>query len=318
MEIKKDNFFDATALRAKYDYAMPYPPLQQRHLLTEDTPHPEITNLVYGVPYFSESEDGPPLYDRWRLAGTCMSDCLAHNDRDAHYVTRIKMPGHKQVCSVLMHVGTCIISGPKSIVDLLTVCNTLVKKVRADIVPHGRSFYVGSFANRLHNTVVRLNMGAIPVNFANLEGLLRPRNVIRRSDDVISGGTSMVNAAVDRIPHFIMAMNVVPKSPKKKNKNPLIKMYEHKMYKEDGTVCILPKVCINGIPSIDLGKAILLEFYFFILEHRDRLLFSRGELLKMQTLHAILEPPPSSTPTPSRRKRLRGIHSEATAENKKK
>lgn len=295
--------FDPTALRAAYDAALPYSPLRQRHLITEETPQPEITNLVYGIPYSYAAEDGPPLYDRWRLAGTYLSDCMAHNDNDAHYVIRVCMPDYKQVCSILLHVSTCIISGPKSVVDLLTVCNTLTQKVIAQ-VPHGRTFYVGSFCNRLHNTVVRLNMGVLPVNFARLESLLRPRNVIRRSDDVIAGG-GLANAAVDRIPHYIMAINVPPKANKQKKEKPLIKMYEHKIVSETtGEIRIIPKICINGIPSIDRGKDMLLEFYFFVLEHRDQLLFSRAELIKMQTLRALHEPPPTAA-APSRRKRLR-------------
>lgn len=309
IENKKVKEFDPSALRALYDAALPYEPLCQRHLLTDDVPKPEITNLVYGVPYSLDSEDGVPLYDRWKLAGTYLSDCMAHTDNNAHYVLRVAMPGNKQVCSVLMHVGTCIISGPKSIVDLVTICNTLTKKIITE-VPYAKSFHVGSFRGRLHNTVVCLSTGSLPVNFANLEALLRPRNVVRRSDDVLgnnNGGTPTLSSiAADRIPHYIMAVNVAPKKTKQKDeKNPLIKMYEHKSFNDRGEVCILPKLCINGIPSIDHGKAILLELYFFILENRERLMFTRSEMLKMQLLRSISEPPSVSTAVNQRRKRLK-------------
>ena len=309
IENKNEKEFDASALRAAYDSAMPYDPLRERHLFKEGVPLPEVTNLVYGVPYSFDSEDGAPLYDRWKLAGVYLSDCLAHRDNNAHYALRIALPGNRQVCSALMHTSICIISGPKSQVDLVTVCNTLTLKIITE-VPYAKSFHVGSFRNRLHNTVVCLSTGNLPINFAKLQPLLRPRNVVKRSDDVLgnnTGGVPGLDAiAADRIPHYIMAVKIPPKSTKQtEGKYPLIKMYERKSFNERGEICIEPKICINGIPSIDHGKAILLELYFFILENRERLLFSKSELLKMQLLRFVSELPTTAPSGNQRRKRLK-------------
>lgn len=288
-------YFDASALRARYDAALPYDPLRERHVLDASVPRPEITNLVYEVQYFTDPDTSPALFDRWRLAGAAMGDCLAHNDRDAHYVVRVLMPDGYQVCSILMHPATCIVSGAKSIVDLVTVCNTLTRLVRTRFALHGASFYVGSFVGKLHNTVVRLTLDGLPVNFARIEPLLRPQNAVRRSDEAIGhAAVSPFNATAQvssHIPHFTMSINVPPNPRKKKNKKPMLKMYEHRV----GPV-VFAKVCLNGIPSIDMARAILLEFYFLIVEHRAEVLYTRAELLKNAALRETSEPLPVTGP----------------------
>lgn len=303
--------FDDTLLRREYDYAMPYDRLKQRHTIDGSTPRPEVTNSVFEVEYFADDDGTPPLWDRWMLAGGCMSDCIVRNDKDPNYVMRVCMPNSKQVCSIILHTNRCIVSGTRSIADLVVVCNTLVRCVRERFKPHGASFHVGSFRNKLHNTVALLNV-SLPFAFSRIEPLLRPNNAVRRSDESAPaamssalllpgaplirwstyGGLAAERAApaasavatgTDHIPHYMLTINVAaPSSARKKRKPPVLKMYEHAVGDGGGAVS---KLCLSGIRSIDRAKDMLLEFYFFMIEHRAALLYTPDELHRMQMLH---------------------------------
>lgn len=319
--------FDDTMLRREYDYAMPYDRLKQRHVIDESTPRPEITNSVFEVEYFADDDGTPPLWDRWMLAGGCMSDCIVRNDKDPNYVMRVCMPNSKQVCSIILHTNRCIVSGTRSIADLVVVCNTLTRCVRERFKPHGASFHVGSFRNKLHNTVVLLNV-SLPFAFSRIEPLLRPNNAVRRSDEAAPvamqpallpgaplvrwstyGGLAAERAAfaaavpapvgTDHIPHYMLTINVaVPPAARKKRKPPVLKMYEHAV----GSGGAMSKLCLSGIRSIDRAKDMLFEFYFFMIEHRAALLYTADELHKMQLLH---DASIASAPAPSSRSKKR-------------
>lgn len=309
--------FDDTMLRREYDYAMPYDRLKQRHVIDGSTPHPEITNSVFEVEYFADDDGTPPLWDRRMLAGGCMSDCIVRNDKDPNYVMRVCMPNSKQVCSIILHTNRCIVSGTRSIADLVVVCNTLTRCVRERFKPHGASFHVGSFRNKLHNTVVLLNV-SLPYAFSRIEPLLRPNNAVRRSDEAAPAAmppallpgaplirwplTAAVPASVgtDHIPHYMMTINVAaPPSSRKKRKPPVLKMYEHAVGDGGGAASTL---CLSGIRSIDRAKDMLLEFYFFMFEHRDALMYTPDELHRMQMLHDASS---ASAPAPSSRSKKR-------------
>lgn len=309
----QERVFDDTALRRELDYALPYDRLRDRHVIDAATPRPEVTNSVFEVECFADDDGVPALWDRWMLVGGCMSDCIVRNDRDSNYVMRVCMPDGKHVCSIIMHPNRCIVSGTRSILDLVTVCNTLTRCVRDRFKPHGASFHVGSFRGKLHNTVVRLNVD-LPFAFARLEPLLRPNNAVRRSDEAAAAlptalyrspfsnpAAAPAPVGTDRIPHYMLAINVLSTNVRKKRKqSPMLKMYEHKT--PGGGV--VSKMCLNGIRSIDRARDLLLEFYFFMMEHRDALLYTPDDLSKMQMLQDARDLPRAAGPRPKKRHRF--------------
>lgn len=251
-------------LRKELEAVMPYeaPPPGAAAV---DMANFAINNVVFTI-HYSNGAGEMPLTNPWRLAGGPLGSMLRYSERDAHYHTKARIGG--MTIALIMHPHLCIVSGVRSYLVLLVVCNMVTKYLRR-VLPQCASFHFHSFINQMQNSVCRVSID-VPLNFDRLQSIIKPEFTIKcqLGDHNVPAIGKRRNAPRANLRNNLKIIYhelafMIPKSRcQRKPVEVVLKFY----YSASRSV-----ISINGVHSIYLAYELLKDIVAFLLYHRSAL-----------------------------------------------
>lgn len=256
------------SLRAQLDPYLPFDavPVQTAPDMSTFVIH----NIVFTLSY-SNATGETPLANPWYLTGGPLGAIFRKSDNDVHYHMKVQI--NDMMVAMIIHPGQCIICGTKSYLILLLVCNLITKMFRRT-VPSMATFYFSSFVSAMENTVCRVGV-PMPLNFDNLQSLLRPQFKITRAESdspalAIQGkrrAPKRGKRSKMKITHNELSFDI-PLPAFQRHNRPIKVVINFFVDNKVSTICI------NGIHSLNLVYEILKETVAFLTHHAGRLQYA--------------------------------------------